>query len=306
VSITLAALEQETARRVGPYWRFFSDRQEPSTAGFDYVNFPELRTNADLDLVTNLWMLRRGECYGEDEIVAMDPSDRQRVAATYAAEMGRVFPDRQWGTIPDSGEYFEFHNLNPEQELRVAVLAGLRRCFLPDTVQVQPAVPYGPIDLTAQFAWLTEPWQAQRVRYGWLGPYADVPFDTYTAAGHLFLTGTYGLALPTWMWLDAWRPSWSWVNGAESTTGPTNDFDVLEVDLDYAASAGHIEAWHHFPARMQMAAAGGTQATQAMAAAEFGRQVAMFGPRRPVEVGFQNLVRIGVHGGRGGWLNGPW
>lgn len=305
MSITLAELEQETARRVGPYSRFFSDRQMPATAGFDYVNIPELQTNADLDLVTNLWMLRRGQCYGEpDEIVAMDPLDRQRTVATYEAQMGRVYPDRPWSTIPEPGEYFEFHHLNPEQELRVAVLAGLRRCFLPDTVQAEPTQQWGGIDLTLQFAWLTEGWQIQRVRYGWVSPYHDAPWDTYTSGGHLILTGTHGMMLPLAVWVDAWRPAWSWVNGAESTSGPTDDFDILDVDLDYAAAAAHIEAWHHFPARLQTAAAGGMQATQAIAAQEFSRLANSFGPQRSREVGFQSVVGIGGHGRS--WINGPW
>src|SRR5262249_29402284 len=169
--ITLAQLEQEVARRAGPYYRFFADRQVPSTATFDYVNFPELRTNADLDLVTNLWMLRRGDCYDEpDEIVPMDPVDRQRTVSTYQAQAGRVFPDRPWAAIPESGEYMEFHHLNPEQELRPAVLAGLARCYMSDLVQASPTQQFGGIDLTVQYPWLTQPGQGHPVPCGWGGP----------------------------------------------------------------------------------------------------------------------------------------
>jgi hypothetical protein len=106
------------------------------------------------------------------------------------------------------------------------------------------------------------------------------------------------------VWVDAWRPAWSWVNGAESITGPTADADVLEVDLDYAASAGHIEAWHLFPSRLQAAAAGNLQATRDQAAAEFSRLANVYGPQRSRDVGFQNIVRLGVAGGS--WVNGPW
>jgi hypothetical protein len=305
MSITLAQLEQETARRIGPYWRYFTDRQVPNTAQFTFVNVPELRSSIDADLVTNLWLLRRGECYGEpDELVDMDPVDRQRTVDVYDAEQGRVFPDRPWGTIPEPGEYMEFHHLNPDQELLPSVLAGLRRCFLPDTVQAQPTAAYGGIDLTAQFPWLTETWQIARVRYGWVGPYGDAPWDTYTSAGHLILTGTYGAALPMAVWVDAWRPAWSWVNGAESTSGPTADGDTLEVDLEYAAAAAHIEAWHLFPSRLQAAAAGNLQATREQAAAEFSRLASIFGPVRPRDVGFQTVVR--TSSGRGVWINNPW
>ena len=89
---------------------------------------------------------------------------------------------------------------------------------------------------------------------------------------------------------------WSRVNGADSTTGPTGDNDTLDVDLDYAAAAAHIEAWHLFPDRLVLAAAGGTQATQQQAAAEFVRQVSFWGPSRPTRIGFQQSF-YGATGG---------
>src|SRR5215471_12117179 len=115
MTVTLAQIEQETARRVGPYWRYFTDRQMPNTAQFTFVNVPELRTNIDSDLVTNLWMLRRGETFDGGTLVTMDPEDRQRSVDVYDAQQGRVFPDRPWSVIPDAGEYFEFHHLSPDQ-----------------------------------------------------------------------------------------------------------------------------------------------------------------------------------------------
>jgi hypothetical protein len=304
VSITLAQLEQETARRVGPYSSHFTDRQIPNTAQYTFAQFPTLRSVMDLDSVTHLWMLRRGITY-EGAPVTLDVVDRQRLVANYDPEMGRVYPDRPWGSIPVPGEVIEFHHFDPEQELRRAVLAGLRRCFLPDTVQAQPTQQWGGIDLTAQFPWLTDPWQLSRVRYGWVAPYFSAPWDSYTAMGHLILTGTHGLALPMAVWVDAWRPAWSWANGAEAPAGPVLDSDMLEVDLDYAASAGHIEAWHLFPARMQAAAATNLQATREQAAGEFSRLAAVYGPSRNREVGFGTVVRIGL-GGHSTWVNNPW
>lgn len=302
MSISLAQLEVEVARRVGPYYTAFTDRQVPTTANFTYAQFPVLRSEIDLDSVTNLWLLRRGRCYGDpDEIVPLDVVDRQRLVASYDPEMGRVYADRPWGTIPEPGEICEFHHLDPEQQLRPAVLAGLRRCFLPDTVQAQPTQQYGGIDLTIQFPWLTQPWQIARVRCGWLYPYSDAPWDTYTQLGHLILTGTYAMPSPVGMWIEAWRPAWSWVNAAESITGPTADDDVLAVDLDYAASAGHIEAWHQFPARMQAAAASTLQATREQAAQEFSRLANVYGPQRSRTTGFQSLVDAG----HSAWINGP-
>jgi hypothetical protein len=302
--ITLAQLEQEVGRRVGPYWRFFTDRQLPNTAQFTFANLPELRSSIDADLVTNLWLLRRGECFGEpDEVVDMDPVDRQRSVDVYDAEQGRVFPDRPWGTIPEPGEWMEFHHLDPAQELRPAVLAGLARCFFEDLVQAEPNAQYGGIDLTAQFAWLTEKWQVTNVQYGWWAPYQDAPFECVMQRGHVWLMGTTGWWAPVSCWVSAWRPVTSWVNGVDSTGGPLADADELEVDLAYAAAAGHIEAWHLFPARMQQAAAGGVQATQPMAAQEFSRQALVHGPKRALDIGFGTVVSASSHWRGHGWVN---
>jgi hypothetical protein len=290
VSTTLAQIEQDTARRLGPYSSAFTDRQIPNTAQFTFASFPQLQSQIDLDSVTNLWLLRRGVTW-DGTPITLDVVDRQRLVASYDPEMGCVYPDHPWGTIPSPGEVCEFHHLNPEQELRVAVLAGLRRCFLPDLIQVQPTAQYGGIDVTAQLPWLTDPWQIDRVQYGWLQPWTDAPFEAVSQGGHIILMGSAYWAAPVSMWLSVWRPAWSRVNGLDSS-GPTLDSDVLDVDLDYAAAAGHIEAWHRFPARLMTAAAGGTQATQVMAAAEFSYQARMFGPSRPTTIGFRSSIGL--------------
>jgi hypothetical protein len=99
-------------------------------------------------------------------------------------------------------------------------------------------------------------------------------------------------ATPGGAWLTALRPAWTWVNDAESTGGPTNDTDTLAIDLDYAASAAHIEAWHLFPSHMFAAAAGNLQATQEMAAREFSRQSLIWGPSPAREIRFPEVVRL--------------
>lgn len=295
--ITLAALEQEVARRLGPYWRYFTDRQIPNTAQFTFVNVPELRSSIDSDLVTNLWMLRRGECFGEpDEIVSMDPEDRQRSVDVYDPEQGRVFPDRPWSAIPEAGEYIEFHHLDPSQELRPAVLAGLRRCFLQDMFAAVQTSSYGDIDLTYQAPWITSPYQVTRVQYGWYKPFGEAPFEATMQQGHVMLRNTSGPYAPANVWVTALRPAWSWVNDAESTSGPTQDSDLLSVDLDYAASAGHIEAWRLFPDRLYAAAAGNLQATQEMAAREFTRQSLIWGPSPSRRIGFSEVVGLPLMG----------
>ena len=307
MTITLAQLEAEVGRRVGPYVETFTDRQIPSTASSTFAFFPELRSTIDLDSVTNLWSLRRGVCMdpvtGEfDDYDDVPIEDRQRLVAEYDPARGQVFVDRPWGTsLPEPGEWFEFHHLNPSMELRKAVQAGLRRCFLQERLQVVPTSQYGDIDLTAQCPWLTDGKQVQRVEYGWASPVAEAPFGTVVSGGHVFLTGTTGTYAPTTLWLTALRPAWSWVNGADSTSGPTGDWDELDVDLDYAAAAGHIEAWHLFPARLQAAAAGGLMATQEMAAREFTRQSLFRFPSGQPNVGFKTVVGLGS--GSPTWVN---
>lgn len=305
MSLTLAELEQSVARRIGPYLSTYSDRQVPTTATFDTVVCPRLRTSANIDRVENLFLLRRGVLL-DGTSISVDPADRQRIVASTDADFGRIYVDQQWATPPSSGEVLEFHHLDPEQELRPAVLAGLARCYVPDTLVVQPTDQWGQVDLTAQYPWLTDPWQLYRVQYGWVQPYLDAPYEAVNMGGHLMLTGASGYwYYPSSMWISAWRPSTSWVNGAESTTGPVADDDVLDVDGSYAAAAGHIEGWHLFPSRMVAAAAGGYQATQQMAATEFSRLASSFGPGRNVSYEFTTMVGVSSHGYTWGhtWVN---
>lgn len=279
--VSLAEIERATARRVGPYFQAPADRQAPSTAHFEYVLVPSLRSTVEQDLVTNLWLLRRD--------ASVLPDDRQRLVANYDPERGQVTVDRPWSVIPAPGEVLEFHHLNPELELREAVRAGLRRTFFADTIQALLTSQYGDVDLTAQAAWLTAPSQVLRTQYGWGKPQGDAPFEATMLQGHVMLSGTHGSYAPANTWVTALRPHWSWVNGADSDTGPLDDDDELAVDLDYAASAGHIEAWHLFPHRLQAAAAGNLQATQKMAAEEFTRQSMIWGPSQDRRFGFSEV-----------------
>lgn len=300
MTTTLAAIEQETARRVGPFYMLPMDRQTPSTANFERAFFPGLRSTVEQDLVTNLWLLRRGVDW-LGATVPVDPADRQRTVAVYDALEGVVQVDRPWTTSPAPGEVCEFHHLDPIQELRPAVRAGLRRCFFADRYSMGSGAIFE-ADLTAALPWLTE------TRWVWglelwspfYGTPRQLPFVAFSQAGHVCVRlqaggypgyGTAGLYGEVHLVLE--RPTSTWVNFLESTTGPTDDDDVLEVDLDYAAAAGHIEAWHHFPAKLQAAAAGGTQATQQMAATEFTRQGLLHAPRRPDPYGFES----GLFGG---------
>ena len=291
--ITLAQLEQEVARRTGPFFQAAQDSSVPTTSTAISAYMPTLKTTALLGGPENLWLLRRGVLFDGTPIgAAYTPQDRTRMVQSFDSSAGRIVIDRNWYQPMAPDELADFTHLHPEQELRKAVQAGLRRCFMGDTMPGLVTSGYGDIDLTYQYPWITSPNQITRVQYGWAKPYADAPFEATTQQGHVMLRGTSGSYAPANVWVSAMRPAWSWVNGAESTTGPTDDDDQLDVDLDYAASAGHIEAWHLFPSHMFAAAAGNLQATQEMAAREFSRQALIWGPSPSTRIAFSEVVSL--------------
>lgn len=66
--------------------------------------------------------------------------------------------------------------------------------------------------------------------------------------------------------------------------GPDDDSDIIQVDLNFAAAAGHIEAWRRFRPRLMAAATAGFQISQKEAAAEFTRLSKVFAPVLPREL----------------------
>jgi len=286
---TYAQLQQEVARRTGPFFQAAQDSGSPTSSTTIAAYMPTLRSSAVLGGPENLFLVRRGVLAdgvtNTPNPIASD--DRTRMVQSFDSSAGRVVVDRNWRDPMQPGELADFVHLHPDQELPRAVQAGLRRCFFSDTLQLDPDPnAYWTLDVTAQLPWVTAPWQVTRVQYGPIYPSGDAPFETSQQGGHVFIdnTGTGGVGF----WLSAWHPHFNWVNGADSTTGPVADSDTLDVDLEYAAAAGHIEAWHHFPSRMQAAAAGGFQGSQQMAAQEFTRQALIFGPKRPSRLGFSS------------------
>lgn len=290
--ITLAQLEQEVARRTGPFFQAAQDAQTPTTSTTISAYMPTLKTNSLLGGPENLFLLRRGLLSDGTPVVpaTWSSDDRIRMVQSFDSAAGRVIVDRNWSYPMQPRELADFTHLQPQQELRQSVMAGLRRCFLQELLAAQVTSAYGDIDLTYQWPWITNPDQVVRAQYGWTKPYADAPFEATMQQGHVMLRGASGPYVPANLWVTALRPGWSWVNNAESATGPTADSDQLAVDLDYAASAGHIEAWHLYPGRMFAAAAGNLQATQEMAAREFTRQSLIWGPEPNRRIGFSQVV----------------
>jgi hypothetical protein len=297
VTITLADLEQETARKVGPFYQLAMDRQVPTTATLQRAFFPALRSTVEVDLVTNLWLLRRGL----DETgaaVPVPPDDRQRTVASYDPALGQVEVDRPWSTAPAPAEVCEFHHLDPEQELRPVVRAGLRRTFFEDRFTLGTSLVYE-ADLTAAAPWVTNLRQVVRVQSApclsgfWESACDEIPYTVFGQGGHVCIRlGGPCAGVPSVL-VTLYRPHFTLVNGATTTEGPTADADTLEVDVDYAAAASHIEAWHNFPAKLQAAAAGNLQATQAMAALEFTRQARIWFPQQPDRLRFGAFVGFG-------------
>jgi hypothetical protein len=289
--ITLAALEAEVARRTGPFFQASQDASTPTTSTTIAAYMPTLKTSAVLGGPENLWLLRRGLLSsGAVTSQPINPADRIRMVQAFDPTAGRVVVDRNWRDPMFPDELADFTHLHPQQELRQSVLAGLRRCFLEDLVAALVTNGYGDIDLTSQYPWLTNPDQVTRAQYGWMKPWGDAPFEATMQSGHVMLRGTSGSYAPANLWVTALRPAWSLVNGVSSAIGPILDGDLLSVDLDYAASAGHIEAWHLFPSHLYAAAAGNLQATQEMAAREFTRQAMIWGPAPNRRIGFSSVI----------------
>lgn len=279
--ITLAQIEQATAPRLGPYYR---RAQSSITAGTTLsAYFDALKSAQAIGGVEGMFMLRRGE-KTDGTIVVVADGDRQRIAGTPDPATGAVPPDRAWGVAPAAGEYVEFHHLDPTLELRVAVQAGLRRCFFEDRASVTLSSAAAERDLTSVVFWVTLPTQIRRIQWTTAGgsptllPQEEQWAQPFEQGGHVWLAG-WPDQYPNTLLVTALRPHSTWVNGADSATGPTTDTDLLSLGLDYAAAAAHIEAWRLFAAKLTEAAAAGGQASQSTAAAEFTRQATV--QRRP-------------------------
>jgi hypothetical protein len=289
-AVTLEKLEQETARRLGPYFLAYQATGSPTSSTSTSAIMPTLQSTALIGGPENLWLLRRGHVQGGADIV-VQAADRQRLILSFDSAAGRVVVDHNWNVPMAPGEIAELHHLDPAQELRMAVIAGLRRCFFEDRYGLGGFMYEA--DLTAALPWLIDPRQVLNLQTGW--PYSavrDVPFSVFSECGHVWIRaggGYYGGLRVTVLHNHA-----VWINGTDALQGPTSDLDELSVDLDYAAAAAHIEAWRMFPSRMFYAAAGNLQATQEMAAKEFTRQAFIWNPPLQGSVAFKEVVSLAL------------
>lgn len=266
---------------------------------------------------------------------ATQPLDRVAQVVRVDPALGALYVDRRYlDSVPPTGETVELHHLPPEV-LRRAVLAGLRRTWLRETVPLvdppppgEPVVPAsGPIDLTGLTGWLVLPEQVLAVVDATTAmPVAG--WDAVMSGGRTYLLlngqGTTGrtnvnadgTARYT---LSARRQQFTFVNGTTRLGGPTEDDDLLAGPLELLAAFAHCEAWRIARDKLEAAAAEGRMPSQAEAAAEATRQSVATCPwlwRPNGSYGSRSASRIGplwglpgaggVRSPLGGtWVNGP-
>ena len=268
--VTLAAVEREVAPRCGPYRREVVASGTVSTAVVT-----ALISTVEQETEENLYLLRRGLLVNGTAVPGYDAGDRIRMVKTHTLSTGTLEPDRAWTTAPAANEYIELHHLHPDAELRPAVQAGLRRAYFVDRSSLILAAAAAERNLTALAAWITDPGAVYEVEH-----LASTDTSLPTRVGHwnvfaqaagVFLQ-TSPDPYPNSLLVTSRRPHSSYVNGVVSTTGPTVDADVLTVSLEYAAAAGHIEAWRRLKARLLGPAQSGKAVSQAEGAREFTKQ----------------------------------
>lgn len=298
MTVTLAEIEREVARRVGPF------RQLVAASGdVDEVILTGLISTVENTEWQDLYLLRRGVKVDGSAVAGFDDDDRVRLIKLQTALTGALTPDRNWATAPIADEVVELHHLDPEHELRPAVLSGLRRCFFLDRAELTLTAAAVERNLTTLAAWIAPGTPVYAVEYQSTGSlYPPVPvkaWEVLIKADGLYLQTRYD-PYPDTLFVTARRSHFTYVNAdaddSTMATGPTEDDDELEVDLPYAVAAGHIEAWRLYRGRLIAAAREGTQATQQEAAEDFTRQARdHFIPPRP-RIGATRAVRAGYLG----------
>ena len=213
MSITLAQLEQETARASARTPRLFTDRQIPNTAQFTFANVPHAAV-ADRPRLGHqpVAAAPRRHCDGtpcrstSSTVSGWSRATTPRGAASSPTARGARSRHRRGVRVP------------PPEPAAGTARGGSGRTatlFPPRPVQAQPTQQYGGIDLTAQFPWLTDPWQIEpRAATAGCSPTTDAPLRHVSQRRPPDPDGHATGRLPVSMWLNTWRPAWSRVNGA--------------------------------------------------------------------------------------------
>jgi hypothetical protein len=299
----LREIEQEVARRVGPFQlRYVRNAspgdQESVTSTPTSIALPAMRSTIDLGGIEDMFVLRRGRLRDGTLLPTTLPDgtplpyaddDRIRLVRDYRPEDGVLEVDRPYSYPTYTDEEIELHHLDPEQELRPAVLSGLRRCYVVHRLPVESTLsgPAFTIDLTEQAPWLLTRDQVYGVSMSGGAPMVGWRVEPY--GGGLYLT-----LLETWFgkaYVTNRRPAVamvlpeehvypvgedSWVIRMGTVNEPWADEDRFAVPLDYAAAAGHIECWRSARPRMSLVAQTGMWAEQKEVAAEFTRVATVY------------------------------
>lgn len=263
----LMDIERRVAKRLGPYREYRAD----GTSDESGVVIKRLKTSTGSGDYEDLFILRRG-VYRNGSIVPDFPEDdRQRLVSTYDGITGTLAPDFPWELAPQTDEVIELHYLDPEQELRPIVVAGLERCYMWDRAILTTTSASRLFNLTASFPWMLSPGSVGNVEQGltsditpalnmmWYNPYmyngALYIQTNMVGAGNLYITYL--------------RPHSTLVNGEVSQTGPNDDFDVLTVDPEYAVRSAHVQAWIDLTDRLMTVSTQGLRITSEMASDAF-------------------------------------
>ena len=305
---TLREIEQEIARRVGPFFLRRVHNYTPGEPGHptstsSTIAIDAIRSTMDLGGLDDMYVLRRGRLADGTRLPAdaadgtprpFVPDDRIRLVRQYRPGEGVLEVDRPYTYPTYDGEEVELHHLDPEEELRPSALTGLRRCYVVDTTMVpyaaQGVPPINIVNLTLLLPWVTTRDQVYTVTMYGGAPLTGWRVEPY--GGGLTLTlheWTYGTA-----WVVSRRPAVAMVlpfdavppvpplQGANYVTRkgvmnePWDDEDSFPIPMDYGAAAGHIEAWRIARPRLTATAQTGMFADQKETAAEFTRVVTVY------------------------------
>jgi hypothetical protein len=288
---SLREIEQEVARRVGPF-RILEvtnaqpGDQESATSTTTSIAVKAMRSTIDLGGYEDMFVLRRGR-FVDGTRLPLDgqpfvQEDRVRMVRAYRPDEGVLEVDSPYDYAPYDAEEIELHHLEPEFELRPAVLSGLRRCYVVDRqfVPVSSGNIYQIIDLTVTYPWLTSRDQVYSIALTSGAP--SVGWQILPYAGGMSMRP--GEWTPTDLAVVNRRPAatmvWNGGPGPVIRAGNVNedwdDEDRFPVPMDYGAAAGHIECWRTVRPRMSLVAQTGMWPEQKEVAAEFTRVSTVF------------------------------